>query len=62
MVSFLTFLIIVLLMVPINCKNFASEGLVIHPENTLHNSESPEKAQDWYTNDNQGEEKDKDIL
>ena len=22
------------------------EGLVIHPEDTLHNSESPEKAQD----------------
>jgi hypothetical protein len=30
--------------------NSLSEGLVIHPEDTLYNSESPEEAQDWYTN------------
>jgi len=28
--------------------NSLSEGLVIHPEDTLHNSESLEKAQDWF--------------
>ena len=27
-------------------------GMAIHPEDTLPNSESPEEAQDWFTNDN----------
>jgi len=30
----------------------ASSVCIIHPEDTLLNSESPEEAQDWFTNDN----------
>ena len=35
--------------------------MVIHPEDTQFNSESPKEEQDRYTDDNQGEKEDKEF-